>query len=138
MRSILLSPKTLNVGVAAALLLSGTAAGAFAAQLQPNPIEVEHVQVMFRGPPEDGAGIPISVEIAFKNEYSAPATDVVFLVEEYGQVVDRINDVGSFAQGVVIRHTFPESKPDGNYHVVVGSATFADGTTWKNGAVNQY
>jgi hypothetical protein len=67
--------------------------------------------------------------------YSAPASDVVFLLESNGYVVDRFDDVGSFAPGVTVRHTFPESQPGGDFSVVVAAATFDDGTKWQNPAV---
>jgi hypothetical protein len=130
MRTIPRFSKPLAASVAAALLLSGSAA-AFAAES--NPIHVDDVQVTTQSM-NDRASVPIATRISFTNEYSAAATDVVFLLEANGAVVDRFDDVGSFAPGVQVRHSFPERQAGGRFRVIVAAATFADGSTWQNPA----
>jgi hypothetical protein len=136
MRTASLISKPLAAGIATALLLSSTAAGAFAAELQSEPIHVDHVQVTYESlSVDDASRAPLATEISFTNEYSAPATNVVFLLEQKGSVVDRFDDVGTFAPGVLVRHSFPENQPGGDFSVVVAAATFADGTKWQNSGV---
>jgi hypothetical protein len=129
MRTIPRFSKPLAASVAAALLLAGSTAGAFASDTQSEPIHIDDVQVTSQSINDRGA-VPIATRIAFTNEYSAAATHVVFLLESNGAIVDRFDDVGSFAPGVQIRHDFPESQPGGRISVIAAAATFADGTTW--------
>jgi len=129
MRTIPLFSKPLVAGAAAALLLAGSASGAFAAEVQSDPIHVDDVQMTMQSTSDRGT-MPIATRIAFTNEYSTAATHVVFLLEANGAVVDRFDDEGSFAPGVQVRHTFPEGQPGSS--VIVAAATFADGSTWQN------
>jgi hypothetical protein len=134
MRTIPLLSKPLVAGAAAALLLAGSAAGAFASEMQSDPIHVDDVQMTSQSTSDRGT-MPIATRIAFTNEYSAAATHVVFLLEANGAVVDRFDDEGSFAPGVQVRHTFPERQSGGRISVIVAAATFADGSTWQNQVV---
>jgi hypothetical protein len=134
MRSIPLFSKPLIAGAAAALLLAGSAAGAFASEMQSDPIHVDDVQMTTQSTSDKGT-MPIATRIAFTNQYSAAATHVVFLLEANGAVVDRFDDEGSFAPGVQVRHTFPERQSGGRFSVIVAAATFADGSTWQNQVV---
>jgi hypothetical protein len=135
MHKIPLLSNPLTAGLAAVLLFSGTVAGAFAADLHTDPIQIDHVQITCESlSADDASRLPIATQISFTNEYSASASDVVFLLESNGYVVDRFDDVGSFAPGVTVRHTFPESQPGGDFNVVVAAASFDDGTKWQNSA----
>jgi hypothetical protein len=134
MRTIPRFSKSLAAGAAAALLLAGSAAGAFAAEIQSDPIHVDDLRVTTQSINDRGT-MPIAAQIVFTNEYSAAATHVVFLLEANGAVVDRFDDVGSFEPGVQIRHTFSEHQAGGNISVIVGAASFADGSTWQNQVV---
>jgi hypothetical protein len=131
MRTIPLVSKPLAAGAVAALLLATSVAGAFAAELQSDPIHVDDVQMTMQSTSDRGT-MPIATRIAFTNVYSAAATHVVFLLEANGAVVDRFDDEGSFAPGVQVRHTFPEGQVGGPLSVIVAAATFADGSTWQN------
>lgn len=133
MRTIPRFSNTLAASVAAALLLAGSTAGVFASETQSDPIHIDDVQVTSQSI-NDRSSVPIATEIAFTNEYSAPATHVVFLLEANGVLVDRFDDVGTFSPGVLVRHSFPESHR-GAISVVVAAANFADGTKWQNSAV---
>ena len=132
MRTIPLVSKPLAAGAAAALLLATSVAGAFAADIQSDPIHVDDVQMTMQSISDRGT-MPIATRIAFTNEYSSAATHVVFLLEANGSVVDRFDDEGSFAPGVQVRHTFPEGQSGST--VIVAAATFADGSTWQNQVV---
>jgi hypothetical protein len=124
----------LAAGVAAAFLLAGSPAGVFASETPSDPIHIDDVQVTTQSINDRGA-VPIATRIAFTNEYSAAATRVVFLLESNGAVVARFDDVGNFAPGVLVRHSFPEAQPGGAISVVAAAATFADGTKWQNSSV---
>jgi hypothetical protein len=119
----------------AALILAGAPAFASAADMQSGPIHIDNVQVS-GGETTDGNDsiviVPGSAAITFTNEYASPATHVVFALETNGFVVDRFEDVGSFAPGVTINHRFAESQPNDDMRVAVEQATFADGTVWNN------
>jgi hypothetical protein len=134
MRTISRFIQPLAASVAVGALLAGNSAGAFAADAQSQPIYINDVQAISQST-TDRSTMPIATQIAFTNEYSAAATHVVFLLESRGAVVDRFDDVGTFAPGVLVRHRFPEIGLGGATSVVVAAASFADGTTWQNSAV---
>jgi hypothetical protein len=118
----------------AALILGGSQA--FAADTQSGPIHINQL-TLSGGYSADADGdeatiLPGFANISFTNQGTATATDVVFAIETHGFVVDRFNDVGSFAPGVTIHHSFPETQPTGNMRVAVAKATFADGVVWQN------
>jgi len=122
----------------AALILAGSPA--FASDMQSRPIHIDNVQV-FGGNTSDANDntivLPGSTAISFTNHYGVPATDVVFTVQNQGYVVDRFNDVGSFATGVTIKHKFAENQANPEMRVAVEKATFADGSVWVNPDVAQ-
>jgi hypothetical protein len=121
----------------AALIL---ASPAFAADMQSGPIHIDRVAA-HGGNTTNSNGenvyTPGSAAIAFTNRYDFPATEVVFALETQGYVVDRFDDVGTFAPGVTIRHSFGESRIDAGMRVAVEKAKFADGTVWANPDVPQ-
>jgi len=122
----------------AALVLAGSPA--FAANMQSGPIQISNV-TLYGGNTSDINDstiiTPGSTAIAFTNQYKFPATEVVFALETHGYVVDRLDDVGSFASGVSIKHTFAENQAGSDVRVAVEKATFADGTVWVNPEVAQ-
>ncbi len=61
----------------------------------------------------------------------------MFALETKDYVVDRFDDVGSFATGVFIKHSFAENELNSEMRVAVEKATFADGTVWVNPDVPQ-
>jgi hypothetical protein len=130
--------KLATAALGAALILAGSAA--FAADVQSGPIHIDNVRV-FGGTTSDANAstiiVPGSTGITFTNQYAVPATDVVFVVENHGAIVDRFDDAGSFATGVTINHEFAENEASPELRVAVESATFADGTVWANPAVVQ-
>jgi hypothetical protein len=122
----------------AALILTGSPA--FAADTQSGPIHIERVTA-YGGNTTNGNGenvyTPGSTGIVFTNRYDFPATEVVFALETRGYVLDHFDDVGTFATGVMISHTFGESQIDSAMRVAVEKAKFADGTVWVNPDVPQ-
>lgn len=120
----------------AAMILAGAPALASAADAQTGPIHINSVQVYGGGSSESETVMdPISAEIGFTNEYGSPATEVVFAVLSKGAPVAQYDDRGSFATGVAVNHTFPDSQVSGDQSVAVVKATFADGTTWQNAQI---
>jgi len=123
----------------AALTLAGSPAFA-AADMQSGPIHIDSVAVHggnTSNANDDSIITPGSAAIAFTNQYSFPATEVVFALESQGAVVDRLSDVGSFANGVTINHKFGENQASPDMRVAVEKVTFADGTVWMNPNVPQ-
>jgi hypothetical protein len=121
--------------VGAALIIAGAPAFASAADMQSGPIHIDGLQIIggdTTDANDDAIIVPGSAAIAFTNEYTSPATHVVFALETNGFVVDRFDDAGSFAPGVMINHRFAENQARNDMRVAVEQATFADGTVWNN------
>jgi hypothetical protein len=128
--------KRVTATFAAALIIAGAPALASAADGQSGPIHI-NVLTFSGGFSSDAEGdeatlLPGSANITFTNQNAVAATDVVFALETHGYVIDRFNDVGSFAPGVAIHHSFPETQPSDTMRVAVAEATFADGSVWQN------
>lgn len=123
---------SLTATLGAALLLAGAPALA-SADTQAGPIRIDGVQLVSQSTSEYNVA-PIAARISFTNEGSSPATDVVFALESgSGYVLDTYNDVGSFAPGVAVRHSFNDHNPsDDGQRVAVAKVTFADGSVWTN------
>jgi hypothetical protein len=129
--------KTINsitATLAAAFLLGGTPALASADEMQAGPIQLNSVQST-QTLTSDATEDPGTARIAFTNNGSMPATDVVFAVTSPdNQVVDVYDASGSFAPGVTVSKIFASdtlaNPTDAN--VTVQSVTYADGSTWVN------
>jgi hypothetical protein len=123
---------TLTATLGAALLLAGAPALA-SADTQSGPIRIDSVHLVAQALTEREVA-PDAALISFTNEGASAATDVVFALEsESGFVLDTYNDVGSFAPGVSVRHSFSDhNDASRGQQVVVAKATFADGTVWTN------
>jgi hypothetical protein len=122
----------------AALILAGSPAFASAAEgMQSGPIRIDNVQLYGMAVSDDeNMNVPAYAAVAFTNEYDAPATEVVFVLETNGFVIDRFDDVGTFGKGVTIHHRFAENRSGIDQRVAVERASFADGTVWTNSAVS--
>lgn len=129
--------KVAAASLGAALIIAGSPVLASAADTQTGPIRIDNVQTYGGGAADDNVYmiLPGWAAIAFTNQYSSPATDVVFALETNGYVIDRFDDVGTFAPGVTINHKFAASQAADNQRVAVEKATFADGTVWVNPGV---
>jgi hypothetical protein len=111
----------------------GATSIASAAPYQAAPIQIQNVHIVSRAS-TDKSSAPIAAQIAFANANSVPATEVVFAVESDGAVIDRLDDVGTFATGATIVHNFPYNDLATNPSVEVAKVVFADGSTWYNPA----
>jgi hypothetical protein len=130
--------KLATATLGAALILAGSPA--FAAGMQSGPVHIDSVALYGGNTSNSNADniiTPGSAAIAFTNTYNFPATEVVFALETQGYVVDRFDDVGSFANGVTIKHKFGENQMSSDMRVAVEKVTFADGTVWQNPDVPQ-
>jgi hypothetical protein len=127
--------KLATATLGAALIFAGSPA--FAADMQSGPIKIDNVAVYAGNTDPDTTITRGAAAIAFTNEYKLPATEVVFALETNGYVVDRFDDVGSFATGVTINHVFGENESNPGMRVAVEKASFADGTVWVNPNVPQ-
>jgi hypothetical protein len=119
----------------AALFLAGAPALAMAADVQSGPIHIDNVSVYGRDVLNENGGdtgVPGTATIVFTNQYGSPATEVVFVLETNGYVLERFSETGSFAPGVKINHSFAENESSTDLRVAVERATFADGTVWDN------
>lgn len=128
---------TLAATLGAAIVLAGAPALASESPTQVGPVHIDGVQLTEQAYSEDrNSARPISVGVAFTNDGHAAATSVTFALESHGVVVDRFNDVGSFAQGVRISHRFPtDALNTGDEQLAVAKVTFADGTVWSDSAL---
>ena len=127
--------QTAMATLGAALILAGAPGLASAADTQAGPIQITSIQPYGFGSSNDAVvDDPMTVQIDFTNQNSAPATEVDFALFSGGVQVAEYQDLGSFAKGVEIKHTFP-SETTGNLSATVVKATFADGTTWQNPSV---
>jgi hypothetical protein len=128
--------KRVTAILGAALVIAGSPALASAADIQSGPIHINELTLTggfsADADGDDATYLPGAANISFTNRNAVTATDVVFALETEGYVVDRFNDVGSFAPGVTIHHRFGETQPTDNMRVAVAQATFADGTVWQN------
>jgi hypothetical protein len=133
--------KRATATLGAALILAGAPAFASATIVQTDPISIEGVQLYggaFEDSSEDSTGFsPGSAAISFTNQYGSPATEVVFVLETNGFVIDRFDDIGNFAPGATVKHAFAENQRGGDMRVAVEKAVFADGTVWQNPDVAQ-
>jgi hypothetical protein len=128
--------KRATATLGAALILAGAPAFASAADMQTGPIHIDNVQLYggtFADSNEDSTGfVPGSAAISFTNQFGSPATEIVFVLETNGFVIDRFDDIGTFAAGATIKHAFAENQRGDDMRVAVEKAVFADGTVWQN------
>jgi hypothetical protein len=130
--------KQATAALGAALILAGSPAFASAAEsTQSVPIRIDNVQLYGMALSDDeNMNVPAYAAIAFTNEYDSPATDIVFVLENNGSVVDRFDDAGTFAKGVTIHHRFAENQPGIDPRIAVERVSFADGTVWTNSTIS--
>jgi hypothetical protein len=106
------------------------------ASAAPDSVAPVHINNVY-APPSYGTEIDFNyrgrIDVGFTNVSPVEATDIVFDIENSkGAVINQLEDVGSFAQGVAIHHNFNDDALDPNQQVVVEEVTFADGTKWSN------
>jgi hypothetical protein len=120
------------VAAAAAVLVAGAPIVASAQTTAPVAIADTQIQPSY-GVFNEFA-YPGLVTVSFVNHRNVPATEIDLNLEANGEVVDSFHDVGSFANGVTVRHSFQTQATDLNQKLTVASVTYADGTTWTNDA----
>lgn len=111
------------LGAAVLLAAMGTAISA----APESPVQINHLYVsLFNGTSMQ----PGAFEVSFVNQAPVTASDVQIHVTDASGYTAAIDDVGSFAPGVTINHTYSlYGIGAGAYAQVVG-VTFVDGTTW--------
>jgi hypothetical protein len=75
---------------------------------------------------------PGFLSLAFKNTSNVAASEVVFELDENGHYSRKIDDVGTFAPGVTIKHGYFDFSTASDQDVKVIKVQFVDGTTWTN------
>jgi len=93
------------------------------------PIVVSDVNVQPTGSEDQGPGF---VSLAFKNTSSVAANEVTFELDANGRYNRQIDDVGTFAPGVVIKHAYFDFSGASDQQIKVIKAQFTDGTSWTN------
>jgi hypothetical protein len=121
--------KSIAATLGVAILLAGSPLLA-SADTQASPIHLDNVEVL-RAQSGDSY-IPGSANISFTNDANAPATNIVFVLESKGDILARYEDVGSFAKGTTINHSFPDAESENDQQIAVQRATFTNGTVWNN------
>lgn len=121
---------SLSATLGIAILLAGSPVIA-SAQTQSGPIRLDKVEItQSYGSLDEFA--PGLVTVAFTNENDAPATDIVFDLQSGGKLLDRYEDVGTYAKGETVRHSFQDIQIANDQELTVEKATFADGSVWSN------
>ena len=115
----------------AALLTAGAPALAQMSSYQEGPIHLDSAHVaplIDEGTMTQDGGF---VRVAFTNERSVPATDVVFaVVNRHGATLETIHDRGTFSPGVEVDHTLSTLVSARGVHLAVARVRFADGSSW--------
>ena len=107
----------------------GTRAGG-CAHFGPDPIQIQQVESS-ASEPESGA--PTVVRIAYVNDERQAARKIVFALSDIAGGEAQVEDVGTFAKGVTIRHDFQAVHLGENVMARVVRVEFADGSTWDAG-----
>jgi hypothetical protein len=111
-----------TAAIGASILTLAAPAAAYTIQ---NPVEVQSV-LGSQGHEE----IPGVVRIDFRNTADSTAREVTFLVDDAAGHQATVEDVGTFAKGVTIRHEFHLAKVTDGARASVVHVELADGTTW--------
>jgi hypothetical protein len=126
-----------KTGLCGLLVAAGVAVTAAQAMAQTSttlvssPVAVSNVYVQALGA-SSGGGTG-SVSVTFINESKVVATEIVFELDVHGAPANKYHDVGNFAPGVTVTHSFldPSGSPD--QQLKIAKITFADGSTWYDG-----
>jgi hypothetical protein len=117
--------------VAASFLALCAPAAALAAG---DPIQLNAAQISESSGQKNAFAYPGIVTVSFTNTNPVSATDIVFAVRgNKGRYIDAFEDVGTYAQGQAVRHTFTgvlTGNDSEQNKVEVEKATFADGSVW--------
>lgn len=89
------------------------------------------VQSVATAPGHTGEGIPGDILVAFQNESDVTANAVEFRITDAHGADTLIDDVGTFAKGVTVRHDYRvRGLSDGGQAQVV-EVKFEDGSVWE-------
>lgn len=111
-----------TAAIAASILALAAPAAAYTEQ---NPISVGNVYGS-----EGHEKTPGVVRIEFQNTADAAAREVTFLVNDAAGNRAEVEDVGTFAKGVTIRHEFHVAKVTDGATATVVHVELADGSSW--------
>jgi hypothetical protein len=125
----IMNPILSSVTIAALALAMPMAAGAADSPAGPIVLTLADVQ-----PQVSGAELftPGQIHVSFHNTAKVPATRVTFEVAAWGAPVMRIDDVGTFSQGVTVDQIFPNTSGRAHETISVAAVQFADGSVWHN------
>jgi len=98
-----------------------------------SPVTVSNVYVQALGA-SSGGGTG-SVSVTFTNESKVVATEIVFELDVHGAPANEYHDVGKFAPGVSVTHSFLDTSGYPDQQLKIAKITFADGSTWYDGQV---
>jgi hypothetical protein len=116
----------LGAAVAASLLTLVAPTAAWSAP--GDPVTIKRVET---APALWETGIPGDMSIAFENQADTTAKVVVFrITDDQGREMV-IDDVGTFAKGILIRHDFRVRDLGDNGKAQVVEVQFVDGSTWQ-------
>jgi hypothetical protein len=93
------------------------------------PIVVRDVNTQPTGAENQGPGF---LSLTFTNTSNVGANEVVFELDANGRYDRLIDDVGTFAPGVAIKHGYFDLSGASDQHVKVIKVQFNDGSTWAN------
>ena len=137
-KGILVNSQFLKAAALATITLAiPLAASANSSSDSTAPVHINDVQFSLNAIPGDGALDMPQTTVSFTNLNPSAAKDVLFFArDEDGRVIGSYDDHGTFAQGVVIRHTFSALNPDLQRKLEIEEVTFADGSVWLAGQSN--
>jgi len=113
--------------IAALAILTGVPAIAFADTTN-DPIVVNYEHVA----PASQLRGPGFVTVSYDNTAKVPATEIVFELDADGAYAGHFDDVGTFAPGVKIKHSYLTTSEAADQQLEVASVKFADGSVWVN------
>jgi hypothetical protein len=94
-----------------------------------NPIDIQRVVT---SPHLDETGVPGVVKISYENTADVPVREVTFRVRDTAGHEVNFRDVGTFAQGVTIRHDFRSRNLSDSAQAHVVHVEWADGASWNS------
>jgi hypothetical protein len=118
--------KNLQIAAVAASLLSVAAPAA--AMSNQGPIDVQSVTSVPAS--ADDTLVPGVVQVVFQNTADVAAREVTFEITDLTGRTKDVEDVGTFAKGATIRHSFQVIRGGDSAQVRVVRVELADGSSW--------
>jgi hypothetical protein len=119
------------------LIAAGVAAPAVPVMAQTSttlvssPVTVSNVYVQALSA-SSGGGTG-SVSVTFRNESKVVVTEIVFELDVHGAPANEYRDVGKYAPGATVTHSFLDTSGSPDQQLKIAKVTFADGSTWPEG-----